>query len=105
VKIRRRLKQVIQVPATPLESTAAIEELRQLDDKALDIEMANATTTEGWLRSTAAALSATPKGSGGLVELVEHAAAYTRCAREVMLLLVAQRVDERKGEKKPGGYL
>ena len=105
MKIRRKPKQVIQVEATPLESIAAIEELKQLSDEALGIELTNATTTEGWLRSTAASLRGAPRGLDGLADLVEHGAAYCRVSREVMLLLVAQRADEKKGEKKPGGYI
>lgn len=107
MKIRRNRKAPVPpVEATPLESTAAIDELKQLSDEALGIELTNATTTEGWLRSTAAALRVAPEEPDALADLAEHAAAYCRVSREVMLLLVARRVEEKKdGKKKDGGYL
>jgi 2-methylcitrate dehydratase PrpD len=107
MKIRRSRKgPVPHVEATSLTGTAAIASLRKLSDEALDIELTNATTTEAWLWTTEAALRADPREPDALADLAEHAAAYCRVSREVMLLLVAQRVEQKKdGGKKGEGYL
>jgi hypothetical protein len=107
---KKQRKLLPPVEATPIVDAAALRMLRDLSDEALDIELKNATTTEGWLRTTEATLRA--EGPPALADLAEHGAAYCRVAREVMLVLVADRAFEKQaqeakenGEKKKGGYL
>ena len=95
---------VTQIPATPLEDTAALQELRGLSDEALQIELINATTTEEWFRTSAANFHT--EGPEGLAEFHDHAAAYARITRELIAVQMFLRAQEKgDGPPSPGAYL
>jgi hypothetical protein len=102
--MRRKKKQLPRLEATALIDTAALASLRKLSDEALAIELTNATTTEAWLWTTEAALRADPGEPTALADLAERGASYCRISREVMLIFIADRVEEKKAkdEKKKG---
>jgi hypothetical protein len=105
---RKKPKPTPPVEATPLAGIVAIDELKGLSDKELEIELINAGTTEGWLRTTGASFRAAEfEGKDSLAELAEHGAAYARTAREVIAMILFLRTEEKKNgeQKKGGGYL
>jgi hypothetical protein len=107
----RRKKQKQQIPwlePTPLAGMDAVDELKALDDDALKIELHNATETERYLRTMNVLFRQTDDVKHKAdAELMEHGAAYSRIAREVMVLILFLRDQEKQNgdKKKGGGYL
>ncbi len=106
MKIRKKRKQLPQLGATALESTMALDQLRELSEKGLEVELYNATLTESEMRTLAAGMRADPTKEDGLAVFLEQAAAYSRVAREYIALVMYVRSQEKKGgDKKKDGYL
>ena len=100
---QKEQKEFPQLPATPHENNAALQEIRTLPDEALEAEYLTASNTEGWFRSTAAAF--VENGPVELAAIHERAAAYSRLAREVIAAQLFMRKEEKENGSKPEGYL
>jgi hypothetical protein len=96
--------------ASPLKDMAVVDGLMQLNDEALEIELAKTTTLEGWLRSCAEGMKTMDPT---MVDPMSQAAGTARVAREIIAFcLYLHRHQGERPERgafgngtKPTGYL